>query len=71
MATLHNAAYEEYQKKNKKVHGIAEILKNSNFWDALYAMTRAVFSILRVLQLADCSGLGMDKLFYYVRQTDE
>ncbi len=44
---------------------------NPDFWQYLFVMCRASYAPMRVLWLADQKLLAMDKLYYYVIQTDQ
>jgi hypothetical protein len=46
------------------------ILMNPEFWKLLFVMCRALYASMRVLRLADQKTPAMDKLYYYVLQTD-
>jgi hypothetical protein len=46
------------------------IIMNPNFWRLIFAMCRALYTPMRVLRLADQKTPVMDKLYYYVLQTD-
>jgi hypothetical protein len=46
------------------------ILMNPEFWKLLFVMCRALYAPMRVLRLADQKTPAMDKLYYYVQQTD-
>ena len=52
------------------VQRVKKIVEDKLFWEATYVVTRALFPVLRILRLADKSAPGMDKLYYYLRQTD-
>jgi hypothetical protein len=43
---------------------------NADFWKLLFVMCRALYAPMRVLCLADQKIPAMDKLYYYVLQTD-
>jgi len=45
-------------------------LNNDSFWLYLFTMCRAMYAPMRVLRLADQQVPGMEKLYYYVLQTD-
>lgn len=51
-------------------HGDAAILMNPDFWKLLFVMCRALYAPMRLLRLADQKTPAMDKLYYYVLQTD-
>ena len=51
-------------------HTVTSILNDPEFWTWLFVMCRALYAPMRVLQLADQKTPAMDKLFYYVSQTD-
>jgi hypothetical protein len=46
------------------------VLNNDNFWLYLFVMCRALYAPMRVLRLADQQVPCMEKLYYYVLQTD-
>jgi hypothetical protein len=46
------------------------VLNNDNFWLYLFVMCHALYAPMRVLCLADQQVPGMEKLYYYVLQTD-
>jgi len=43
---------------------------NPDFWKWAFVMCRALYAPMRVLRLADQKSPAMDKLYYYVLQTD-
>jgi len=51
-------------------HSDCVILMNPEFWKLLFVMCRALYAPMRVLRLADQKTPAMDKLYYYVLQTD-
>ena len=51
-------------------HTITSVLNDPEFWTWLFVMCRALYAPMRVLRLADQKTPAMDKLFYYVSQTD-
>ena len=44
---------------------------NPEFWKLLFVMGRALYAPMRLLRLADQKTPAMDKLYYYVLQTDQ
>ena len=46
------------------------IIESDDFWTYLFSMCRALYAPMRVLRLADQKTPAMDKLHYYVCQTD-
>jgi len=46
------------------------VLNNDNFWMSLFLMCRVLYAPMRVLHLADQQMASMDKLYFYVLQTD-
>ncbi len=46
------------------------VLNSDNFWLYLFVMCCALYSPMHVLRLADQQVPGMEKLYYYVLQTD-
>ena len=51
-------------------HSVCQVLMNPNFWKWAFAMCRALYAPMQVLCLADQKMPAMDKLNYYVLQTD-
>ena len=43
---------------------------SDDFWKYLFVMCRALYAPMRVLRLADQKSPAMDKLYYFVLQTD-
>jgi hypothetical protein len=54
----------------KRFQFVVNILNCDEFWSCLYAVIQACYPIFRILRLADMKIGGMDKLYFYVRQTD-
>jgi hypothetical protein len=48
----------------------AAVLMREEFWKYLFVMCRALYAPMRLLRLADQKVAAMDKLYYYVLQTD-
>jgi hypothetical protein len=46
------------------------ILQSKDFWNYLFSMCRALYAPMRLLRLADQKVAAMDKLHFYVCQTD-
>ena len=46
------------------------IIESDDFWTYLFSMCRALYAPMRVLRLADQKTPSMDKLHFYVCQTD-
>ena len=49
---------------------IVALLKNGTFWALLKTIVTSCFGILRLLCLADTKAPAMDKLLFYVHQTN-
>ena len=49
---------------------VCQVLSNPDFWKWTFVMCRALYAPMRVLRLADQKSAAMDKLNYYVLQTD-
>ena len=47
------------------------VLENNEFWKYLFTLCRSLYAPMRILQLADQKIPMMDKLHYYVCQTDK
>ncbi|KAL3766558.1 hypothetical protein ACHAWU_007798, partial [Discostella pseudostelligera] len=54
----------------KQFKAEATILSSDAFWKYLFVMCRALYAPMRILRLADQKTPAMDKLYYYVLQTD-
>ena len=48
----------------------AAVLMREEFWKYLFVMCRALYAPMRLLCLADQKIAAMDKVYYYVLQTD-
>ena len=59
--------------KGKKVQKekIKNLVNSERFWDHIIVVLRAVFPLLKLLRLSDQSVPCMDRLCYFVRQTDK
>ncbi len=51
-------------------NSVCQVLKNPDFWKWAFVMCRALYAPMQVLCLADQKSPAMDKLNYYVLQTD-
>jgi hypothetical protein len=51
-------------------HSVCTVLMNPEFWKWAFVMCRALYAPMRVLHFADQKLPAMDKLFFYVLQTD-
>jgi len=49
---------------------VCQVLMNPDFWKWTFVMCCALYAPMRVLRLADQKSAAMDKLNYYVLQTD-
>ncbi len=54
----------------KVFKGASEIIMSDEFWKYLFLMCHALYAPMCVLCLADQKNPAMDKLYYYVLQTD-
>jgi hypothetical protein len=54
----------------KKFGFLADIFNSTQFWKCLFAIIQALYPVYRILRIADTMVGGMDKLYYYVTQTD-
>ena len=57
-------------KELRAFQGIATVLLTDSFWVYVFLMCRALYAPMRVLRLADQKVPAMDKLLYFVRQTN-
>ena len=51
-------------------HADCALLMNQDFWKLLFVMGRALYAPMGLLRLADQKTPAMDKLYFYVLQTD-
>jgi hypothetical protein len=51
-------------------NSVCQLLMNPDFWKWAFVMCRALYAPMRLLRLADQNSPAMDKLYYYVLQTD-
>jgi hypothetical protein len=65
-STTRDRVFVEY----KRFGFVTTILNNEDFWNCLFAIIQACYPVFRILRLADMKIGGMDKLYYYVCQTD-
>lgn len=65
-ATTRDQVFVDY----KKFGFVTDILNSSAYWDSLFTIIQACYPIFRILRIADTMIGGMDKLYFYVRQTD-
>lgn len=68
---LRQALTEENIKKWKVKPELVAILDMKTFWVVLYHLLRMLYGPLKILRLADRKEPGMDKLYYFVRLTDQ
>ena len=54
----------------KRFSFVIKIVNCEEFWDTLFAMIQAIYPIYCILRLSDMKLGGMDKMKYYVCQTD-
>ena len=52
------------------LHDFKNIIQSDDFWKYLFTMCHALYSSMHVLHLADQQNPAMDKLHFYVFQTD-
>ena len=50
---------------------LVEILRDSQFWQIIAILCRTVYGPLRLLRYCDQKCAAMDKLYYFVRKTDD
>jgi hypothetical protein len=55
----------------KKIWREVIVLENNEFWKYLFTLCRSLYASMCILQLADQKIPAMDKLHYYVCQTDK
>ena len=55
----------------KRFSFVTTIVNSDAFWHVLFAIIQACYPVFRILRLADMKIGGMDKLYFYVCQTDK
>ena len=66
LATIHSKEFKDL----RVFDSVCQVLMNPYFWKWTFVMCRALYAPMRVLRLADQKSAAMDKLNYYVLQTD-
>ncbi len=54
----------------KKFGFLADIFNSTQFWKCPIAIIQALYPAYHILRIADTMVGGMDKLYFYIRQTD-
>ena len=54
----------------KKFGFLADIFNSTQYWKCLFAIIQALYPVYHILHIADTMVGGMDKLYYYVQQTN-
>jgi len=62
-------ASQEFQNMNQFEEEV-QVLQSEDFWKFLFTMCRSLYAPMRLLRLADQKIPAMDKLHFYVCQTD-
>ncbi len=62
-------ASQEFQDMNEFEEEV-QVLQSEDFWKFLFTMGRSLYAPMRLLRLADQKIPAMDKLHFYVCQTD-
>ena len=68
-ATISSKEFQDNWAKSFKRECL--VLENNEFWKYLFTLCRSLYAPMRILRLADQKQAAMDKLHYYVLQTDE
>jgi hypothetical protein len=66
LASIHSKEFKDL----RVFDSVCQVLMNPDFWKWTFVMCRALYAPMRVLRLADQKSAAMDKLNYYVLQTD-
>ena len=66
LSTVNNVVFKDWNRFTF----VSKIIGYDEFWQLLFAMIQALYPIYRILRLADMKIGGMDKLKFYVLQTD-
>jgi len=66
LATIHSKEFKDL----RVFDSVCQVLMNPDFWKWAFVMSCALYAPMRVLRLADQKSPAMDKLYYYVLQTD-
>ena len=67
-ATIRSAEYLQNHARLFRRENI--FLESDEFWKYIFTFCRALYSPMRILRLADKKEAAMDKLYYFVHQTD-
>lgn len=70
MAALQSTVTSKEFKDLRVFQSIATLVLDPDFFKYLFVMCRSLYAPMRVLRLADQKIPAMDKLYFYVRQTD-
>jgi hypothetical protein len=68
-ATISSKEFQDNWEKTFRLECL--VLENNEFWKYLFTLCRSLYAPMRILRLADQKQAAMDKLHYYVLQTDE
>jgi hypothetical protein len=64
-ATTRDKIFVDY----KQFFIVTKILNSEEFWNCLFAIIQAGYPVFHILCSADTKIGGMDKLYFYIRQT--
>jgi hypothetical protein len=68
---VHDPAFLALKREARPPIELIEFLKNKSFWAWLTTLLRCMYGPLRLLRLADTKSAAMDKLYYFVLNTDK
>jgi len=69
MSSVNSAEFIRLKLKVGK--DITSVVSMDDYWHLVFIVCRSLFPLLRLLRLADQKVAAMDKLYHYVRKTDE
>ena len=49
---------------------LAKVILDEDVWVWMFLLARGVYAMMRILHLADQKTAAMDKLYYYIKQSD-
>ena len=64
-----NLSGQNQQITKKLKTEVIRIIENNYFFDAIKILVKALFPVVKCLRLSDCNKPGMDKIYYFLRET--
>ena len=69
LATVHSAKWESPKNKEVIMLQAVDDIKNNVYWKRVYSIMHAIWSVLKILRIADSNKPGMDKIYYLTHRT--